>query len=208
MSLLFRFLIGLFILVSHSSYGNDVLRADFEALKGKLEENQSYSTLSSARNLFAPVGVSLHKISPDDTSNYHLKIRFLVKKGSDSIGMVVPIGDQIAQVVLGGWKGKYSGINFIDGKELDTKANITHSSAGFNFGEETVFELFVRDDLVSFVINGRELSRFNPNNHKIELSDLIQGQLNQSRGASSKSGLVLWVIKGEVKIFDWEINPN
>lgn len=122
--------------------------------------------------------------------------------------MVVPIGNQIAQVVLGGWKGKYSGINFIDGQELNTSSNITHSTAGFEFGDETVFELFVRDDLVSFVIDGKELSRFDPRRHKIELSDLIKKQLAQNKDANSKSGLVLWVIKGQVQIFNWEINPH
>lgn len=67
-----KLIISLFLIINHYAFGNDVLSAEFEALQGKVESEQSSKTLSSARNLFAPVGVSFHKVSPEDTSNYHL----------------------------------------------------------------------------------------------------------------------------------------
>ncbi len=56
--------------------------------------------------------------------NYEITCTFVRRSGSDSIGFFVPLNNGFCNILLSGWNGKASGLQFIDGKnasELDPK---------------------------------------------------------------------------------------
>jgi hypothetical protein len=75
------------------------------------------------------------------TSEYELEVRATRIMGNDFFcGLTIPIGDEFATVILGGWGGGLCGISCIDG--ADASLNETKSLRSFKRGEE--YSLIVR----------------------------------------------------------------
>lgn len=202
-------LIATFLISYNAHSAGDLLGLSPEMIKGRLIRGGQGIQFHSERAGLSSVALAHYQNQILDSSNYNLNLRFNLKSGSDSFGFALPIGRDMAQVVLGGWKGKHSGLGQIDGVNLNNKRNATYSNAGFQFGQVSTFRLEVRPDNVKFIVNGVVLSQVDPRKHNFELHRNIENRMPSDDRVLDD--VLLWMISGELDVFEFSIesgNPS
>lgn len=174
-------------------------------LRGTLSSADGKLQLSSKGGDFG-FGAVYYAAKPKNPARYQVTVRFNVASKTDAVGMMLPVGDKWAQLVLGGWAGQYSGINNINGKLVNSAKNPSYSTAGFVFGKQVTVQLRVYGGQVRLTINGRRLSQFNYLQNEIKLISRVRSavkKLEQKLGQSG--GIGFYVQRGSVEISGWNL---
>lgn len=183
-----------------------IMNSPIVMMRGTASPIRSGVRLDSKNGAFG-FGAVYYAVTPKDPNNYVMTTRFDVNKNTDSIGIILPIGEGWAQLVLGGWAGRFSGINNVNGILVNKASNPSHASAGFNFGETVTVQLKVHRGKVSLRINGNRLSQFNYHDNKIKLISNVQQAVNKLKGKTGTNGGVgFYVQSGFVDISSWKIS--
>lgn len=152
-------------------------------------------------------GAVYYAATPNNPDSYVMTARFDVNKKTDSIGIILPIGDRWAQLVLGGWAGRFSGINNVNGVLVNKVGNPSHAAAGFSFGESVTIQLKVHRGQVSLRVNGNRISQFDYHDNEIRLISNVQQAVKKLRSKTgADGGIGFYVQSGYVDISSWKIS--
>lgn len=174
--------------------------------RGTTSQISSGVRLDSKNGAFG-FGAVYYAATPGNSDSYVMTAKFDVNEKTDSIGMVLPIGNGWAQLVLGGWAGRYSGINNVNGILVNKSANPSHSSAGFSFGQTVTVKLKVHHGKVSLLVDGKQISQFSYHDNEIKLISNVRSAIKKlERKTGANTGMGFYVQSGYVDIATWKVS--
>lgn len=183
-----------------------IMSSPMVMMRGTTSPIRSGVRLDSKNGAFG-FGAVYYAATPRNPNSYVMTARFDVNKKTDSIGIILPIGDGWAQLVLGGWAGRFSGINNVNGILVNKAGNPSHARAGFRFGEKVTVRLKVHHGTVSLRVNGTKISQFDYRNNKIRLISNVQQAVQKLKSKTGKKGGIgFYVQSGYVDISSWKIS--
>ena len=192
----------LIFLINFNAYSKtiDLFKTKKRVYRGKYYSEKEY-ILESERSFLAPVGITSYEIPNINTKAYQIDLKFKKISGTDSLGLVLPVGKKIVQVVLGGWSHKFSGISYIDNNVLNSPENITRSPASFDYDKDSTMRFVVDDDFVVLNVNGKTLSKLKYKEHSFGVNPNLNDYLKEKQ----QDQILLWVIKGRVELTEFNL---
>ncbi len=184
------------LLVSVHSYAapvNLLERAPTE-ITGTVQKTD-YGTLELQAGLFGAAAV-YHRLNYAGKA-FDMKATFARTRGSDGVGLVIPVGSQNVALVLGGWGSRYDGLNRVDGYDPSDNRNPTRRASKVKNGEDLELLIQVRPGKIVVHVNGQKHIELDTTKHKLSVLDDIKKRFSE--------GLGLYVVNGALDLSAWTI---
>jgi hypothetical protein len=172
----------------------DLLALKPAETSGTVQKTESGSTELSA-GLFSAAAI-YHKLSFANKA-YDLKASFARTRGSDGVGFVIPVGSQYVALVLGGWGGRYDGLNRVNGFDPSDNRNPSRRASKLVNGNDVELVVRVRPGKITVQLDGATHIELDTSQNKLSVLDDIKKRFGQ--------GLGLYIVNGTLDVTSWTV---
>lgn len=187
-------LVAFFLSASTQASPLDLLALKPTETSGTVQRTESGSTELSA-GLFGAAAI-YHKLNFANKA-YDLKASFARTRGSDGVGFVIPVGSQHVALVLGGWGGRYDGLNRVNGFDPSDNRNPSRRASKLVNGNDVELVVRVRPGKIMVQLDGATHIELDTSQNKLSVLDDIRKRFGQ--------GLGLYIVNGTLDVTSWTV---
>lgn len=188
------FMAALLALHAAAATTTDLLSLPPAQTTGTVQKTGTGSTELSA-GLFGAAAI-YHKLNFANKS-FDLKATFARTRGSDGVGFVLPVGADNVALVLGGWGGRYDGLNRVNGFDPSDNRNPSRRASRLVNGNDIEVLVQVRPGTIKVTVDGKSHIELDTNANKLSVLDDIRKRFSE--------GLGLYVVNGAIDVTSWTI---